>query len=338
MKIQYYSNLRAIACILVLMTHLAMPAIDPKYGIFMVFISVLGSPSSELFITMSSSLLAPTKYEMFEFYKKRFKKLIPPFLFWSFITVLLNVLLGSITYSKMIYQMLLFPIAPVYGVYWFVYVISGLYLLIPILSPWLREATKKQFRFILLLSFITIFLPYLNYFMDKDIYKIDGNYQFVLSFFGGYIVYFLLGVYLRKFPITFNKRVYFYLFSIVLLILGSIPFGSAYFYNRNLLPIVEHNLSFSSVCYVILIFTFCQNVKFPTIVESLFNIIAKYSFGIYLTHIIIGRLLVWEVMKNYRLANPLIETPLLVLITLILCIGILKILSYLPKSKYITGL
>src|SRR5690606_41090908 len=99
-KIQYFNNLRAIACILVILTHSSMPNSNPAFGIFLAGFSLLSSPSSELFVTISASLLAPTKQSMFEFYLKRFSKLIGPFLFWSFIVVLIDYTQAEISISE----------------------------------------------------------------------------------------------------------------------------------------------------------------------------------------------------------------------------------------------
>lgn len=46
-------------------------------------ISFMGSPSSELFLTLSGTVLLPVKVGVRQFYKRRFMKLLPPLLIWS---------------------------------------------------------------------------------------------------------------------------------------------------------------------------------------------------------------------------------------------------------------
>ncbi|WP_282035614.1 acyltransferase [Saccharicrinis aurantiacus] len=337
MQIQYFNNLRATACFLVLLTHSAMPATDNSYGVYMVLFSVIASPSSELFVTISSCLLAPTKQDMFSFYKKRFGKLILPFFFWSVVVLAISFLKQEINISQVIYKFLLFPIKPTHGVYWFVYTICGLYLIIPIISPWLLNAKKREIQFLLLLWSTTLIFPYLNILFGKEIYVIKGDYYFILSYLGGFVGFLLLGVYLRKYPIVFKSKVMSFFIISCILIIAILPLLIGYLYNRDFLTVVENNLSLTSALFVVAIFCFYQNFKLPKILEHIFNDIAKYSYGIYLIHILVIRDGVWLILKGNRLPHPLIETPLIAIVSLILCYIIVLLISKLPKSRYVIG-
>ncbi len=337
MKIQYINNLRAFACILVLLTHAALPAVDDSFGLYMVMFSLIASPSSELFVTISSSLLAPTKQEMFAFYRKRFAKLIPPFLFWSIVILIINLFKTNFDFSVFFRKLLLFPLVPVTGVYWFVYAIAGLYLIIPLVSPWLNGASKKQLLFVILIWLITLLLPFLNIALGENLYKTDGDYYFILVYLGGFVGYLFLGVFLRKYPIIFKKKLKAALFVTTLLLVGTIPIAYAYIIDRSSLPNISHNLSLTSAIFVMAIFCFFQNFKLPKFLESFFNTIAKYSYGIYLIHIIVIRDVIWIPFEKYRLPHPIIETPVITIIGLLTCLFIVWLISLLPKSKYIVG-
>ncbi|MNK67243.1 O-acetyltransferase WecH [compost metagenome] len=337
MPIQYINNLRAFACILVILTHSAMPATNPNFGVFMVVFSLIASPSSELFVTVSSSLLLPTKLEMFEFYKKRFSKLLYPVLFWSVFIVFLQYGEGKVSIEKAFDKLVLIPIVPVVGVYWFVYTICGLYLIIPVISPWIATAKRKEILFLIGIWCITLILPYINMLTGKSIYNIQGDYYFILNYLGGFIGYMLIGVYLRKFPLIFQAKYKAVAVILACLLIGTIPIMYAYGFNKNALETLSDNLSVTSALYVVAIFCFFQNFTLPLIIEKFFNIIAKYSFGIYLIHIIIVRDVVWRFLAEHRLPHPLIETPMICITSLGLCLLIVKILSLLPKSKYFIG-
>lgn len=336
-RVQYYDNLRAFACFLVILTHSAMPALSPSFGIFMVMFSLISSPSSELFVSISSSLLAPTKLPLMEFYKKRFSKLIWPFLFWSIFMVGYRFFMGQIDGNTAIERIVFFPIEPVEEVYWFVYAICGLYLINPIISPWLAVAKKKELKFILALWIITLILPYLNIITGKDKYNINGNYYFILTYMGGFLGYMLIGVYFKKYPVFISNKWLAILLIIVLITIGTMPVLWSYLFNRDATTLVTNNLSLTSALYVSAIYIFFKNFKFPNFLEYWMSMIANYSFGIYLIHILIVRDVVWKVLENHRIAHPLLETPMIALSSLFICLGIVKCLSYLPKSKYIIG-
>lgn len=336
-RIQYYDNLRALAVFLVILTHSAMPALESSFGVSMVFFSLIASPSSELFVSISSGLLAPTKMPMFQFYRKRFSKLLFPFLFWSVFMVAYRYLIGQIDGETAVYKILLFPIEPTEGAYWFVYAICGLYLINPVISPWLEVVKKREFHFILGLWLITLVLPYLNIITGEQIYDIQGDYYFILTYLGGFIGFMLIGVYFKRYPIFFKDK--FKAFSIVLTLiaLGTIPILGCYLFNKPALTPLSNNLSLTSAFYVSSIYIFFKNFKFSMLLERCASIIAKHSFGIYLIHIFIVREVVWKFLENSRLPHPLIETPFIALVSLMICLMIVKCLSYLPKSKYFIG-
>lgn len=336
-RIQYYDNLRAFACFLVILTHSAMPALDPSFGAFMVLFSLIGSPSSELFVSISSSLLAPTRMKMMDFYKKRFSKLLYPFLFWSMFMVGFRYFTGAIDGSTAIKRILLFPIKPTEGPYWFVYVICGLYLINPIISPWLAKAKKKELLFILGLWMVTLLLPYINVISGENIYQVNGDYTSILIYMGGFIGYMLIGVYLKFYPIFIKNK--FKALSLVLglIILGTIPILLAYAFNKDSLEYIMTDLSITSALYVIAIYIFFKNISFPRLIEKWMSTIAKYSFGIYLIHILVVTQIMKKLLENNRLPHPLIETPFIAIASLLICLVIVKLLSYLPKSQYFIG-
>lgn len=336
-RIQYYDNLRAFACFLVILTHSAMETSDTSVGVYYVFFTLLASPSSELFVSISSSLLAPTKLSMTQFYKKRFSKLLWPFLFWSIFTVGYRYFANQISGETALERILYFPIKPTDGVFWFVYAICGLYFINPIISPWLKEATKKELQIILGLWGITLILPYLNIITGKDIYRINGNYEFILVYMGGFVGYMFIGVYLKKFPIFIDNKIKAFLIVSGLVILGTLPVLWSYAFDRSAIYVFMNNLSLTSALYVTAIYIFFKNFKLPVILENWMTVVAKYSFGIYLIHILIVREVVWKLLENNRLPHPLIETPFVAIASLLICLIIVKCLSYLPKSEYIMG-
>ena len=330
-RIVYLDYLRILACLLVIFTHAAMPAQESD-GLYLSIISLIGSPSSELFLALSGAVLLPIKTDFSLFYKRRFSKLLPPLIIWSVIYTLISFFGGEIRFCNVIEQLIKIPFTPIVGVYWFMYVMIGLYLFAPIISPWIKNATKKQLEVFLLIWGITLLMPYLNIFIP-NIYNANGNYYWTLCNFSGFLGYWILGCYLLKHPIKigFNFRwllcsigTLTYLFVLVILKLNNFEMGP-YF----------DNLQIGSAFLVAIIFTIVQNLHLKQ--SNIVSNIANCSFGIYLIHIIIVRNLVWTFFESCNI-NPILETSIITLISFVISLLIVKILSKLPFSKYIVGI
>ena len=205
-RIPYLDLLRVLACLMVIFTHSAMSSTEED-GFFLALISLIGSPSSELFLTLSGAILLPIKTDYHSFYKRRFVKLLPPLVIWSIIYVFLLYFEGNIDFASVCGRIVKIPFVPIVGVYWFIYVMIGLYLFAPIISPWIRNATKKELEIFLAIWGVSLLMPYLNIFIP-GIYNNSGNYYWTLVNFSGFLGYWILGYYLHKYPIKIglNRR------------------------------------------------------------------------------------------------------------------------------------
>ncbi len=116
-RLCYIDNLRVLACFLVLLTHSAMPATDAaKEGFWMFLISFLDSPSSELFLALSGTVLLPVKTGFRPFYKRRFLKLLPPLIIWSILGVMLYVQTHGMPWSQAWDTIIRITLQPAVGV------------------------------------------------------------------------------------------------------------------------------------------------------------------------------------------------------------------------------
>ena len=95
-----------------------------------------------LFLMLSGALLLGKQESLPVFFKKRFLRIIPPFLFWSLVVfVIYRIMDGNkdlISFLPDYFVQLL--TAKIHGIYWFVYMIIGLYLITPLLRIICREA------------------------------------------------------------------------------------------------------------------------------------------------------------------------------------------------------
>ena len=314
-----------------------MPAIDSSYGPFYTFFSTLAAPSSELFLCISGAILLPVTKSFPEFYKVRFTKLLYPILFWSVVTTFYFFWYGEYGIKEAILKLLLLPFKPVHGVYWFIYAIVGLYLIAPFVSKWLIDSSKKQLQLFLMLWGITLVLPLFNYFIP-GFYDLDGSYYNMFCYFGGFLGYMILGVYLRKYPIEIGGGIGWTLLTNMLITILLLLVIFILKRKDVETSIVVDNLSLFSAIAVANIFTFVQQLSKMEIIQKtapFFENFAKYSFGVYLSHIVVIRS-VWLLFSEFRL-HPIIETPMICILSLIFAYIIVRLLSRLPFSKYIIG-
>jgi peptidoglycan/LPS O-acetylase OafA/YrhL len=97
------------------------------------------------------------------------------------------------------------------------------------------------------------------------------------------------------------------------------------------------NLQIGSAFLVAMLYTVIQSNPIKVnFIRNIVSELAKYSFGIYLVHIVVVRDIVWKLFQSSTI-HPLPETFLIAAISMIACYSIIKLISYLPFSKYTIG-
>lgn len=178
-------------------------------------------PCVPLFVMITGALLLPVKGEVAPFYRKRIGRVFWPFLIWSviynlfpWITGLLGVapevILDFFPYSGeevmrqsldvslgYIAQMPFnFSLLDVHM--WYIYLLIGLYLYMPVFSAWVEKASRKAQRWFLVAWGVTLFVPYYREFVGPYIWgSCSWNEFYMLYMFAGFNGYLLLGHYLR---------------------------------------------------------------------------------------------------------------------------------------------
>lgn len=314
----HYDLLRIIACIMVIIMHSPIPHAG-WYGPFLSGLSFFCAPSIGLFIMISGALLLnkpdQVAFDTRTFLSKRFGKILWPTLFWYSLGYLLRYC--GIRNAE-------------YGVLWFMFTLSGLYLLTPILFRWVHVASKKEVEFCLILWGISLCYPFLKLF-----FKMNQGTSSWIYYFHGYVGYFVLGYYLAKYQVKrsfiVGSFVLFALISIAFpifsLLLGlKVKFYSLFWY-----------LSLSVVLQCLVWWISIRKVyHFFEPWRSAIEFLSRYSFGIYLVHILVMRNFLWKISWIQSLSGYLqiiVCVFLTFVISLIICWGISK----LRVGKYIIG-
>lgn len=312
--------LRVLACAMVVLMHSPIPNIGTP-GFVLSGLSYLTSPCIGLFFMASGALLLPNGTEQAahfntkQFLCKRFSKIALPTIIWTVFSVLLE-MIGIKNAER--------------DVLWFMYTLAGLYLLTPILSRWLYQASKAEIELYLCLWFVTLLVPFIKLFIS-----INESDTSCLYYFHGYIGYYVWGGYLNRF--TFNKlQKYIYIFAFVVFSI-CIPLAVLGLH----IEIDFYNLFWYLSLPVVLMCTFwwflCHHIQKT---HKMVTILSKLSFGIYLVHILVMRNIIWKIggISTICGVGNALSGILQIIITTIASFGISAILCYLISKTSIGGI
>ncbi|MGQ7868333.1 acyltransferase [Sunxiuqinia sp. sy24] len=365
-RIVYLDVLRVLAMLMVIMVHVGdaylfnaeTMTFETEASLF----AVLLRSSVPLFIIMSSILLLPIKKDNTSFFKRRFTRVVIPFLIWSIIYVFLpipnEIAFGgpanTFTDSGLnvfLYNLMMVPFnftgSNVH--FWFLYIILGLYLFMPIISPWIKTASKRSLIFFLSMWGITLFFPYLRLYFPQIHGECDWNDFGMFYYFGGYLGYVILGYFLHhhnrlKAGQSMAIGAILFIVGVIVTYWGFIHDQNAFFKTLALSHVenwklIEFNISFLSPNVVIMtagVFMLFQNIKLSAFMKRVFTELSVFSYGIFLVHYIIT-LWITAWLHNSMMINPGLEQFLLTVLTFSISYGIVKPISFFPRSNYIIG-
>lgn len=349
-RIYFLDNMRVIACFMVIMVHscefffidgadIGIRSLNDGW-----WVSVIDSAfrcSVPLFVMISAYLLVPIRESVTAFFKRRLTRVLIPFVVWSLLYATLPYLWKTMDGQEVAASLLhlSYNFNDASGHLWFVYMLVGLYLFMPIISPWLEKAGKKAEQAFLLLWLVSTFFPYLHTCCNYLYGECYWNEYHTLWYFSGFLGYVVLAHYIRCY-LTWSPSKQ--------LLIGSLLYVVGYYitasiwYNR--IPVAtelqELELSWRFCTPNVVMMSFGAFI----VIQSLFKKqnkenrfiteVSKLSYGVYLMHIFI-------LNAMYGLVEGSLSTPLTILFvgtfTFVSCIVLAKILSYLPKSKYVVG-
>ncbi|WP_321977563.1 acyltransferase [Prevotella sp.] len=230
-RIIYLDFLKVIAIFLMVANHCVdnvTPAERalPWYNLWGSVYNSFTRPAIPLFMMVTGILLLPTKMDMGSFYKKRLSRVLIPFLVWSvlynlfpwftgllncdpetihvffkwadttqaFGDAMRNILMIPFNFSAFAVQM------------WYVYLLIGIYLYIPVFSAWVEKSDKRSQRIFLAIWAVSLFVPYLRNYLTENLFgECSWNEFGLFYYFAGFSGYMLLGYHLVKYPLQMSK-------------------------------------------------------------------------------------------------------------------------------------
>jgi surface polysaccharide O-acyltransferase-like enzyme len=150
--LHWADRLRNVATLMVIMIHVSAP-IAFQYTDYSStawwsgnFWNSLCRPGVPLFVMLSGFLLLGKDYPLGSFLTRRFSRVIIPALFWMLVYLFYGHL-GKNDPPNLKTGLLRIAESPVHYHLWFIYLIIGLYLVYPILRPWVKQAKEIDFLY-----------------------------------------------------------------------------------------------------------------------------------------------------------------------------------------------
>ena len=286
-----------------------------------------------IFVMLSGALLLPREEAIGPFLKKSFMRIVLPFLFYNMLFSIFNWQVRLRGKSFGLAEGLNWVGQQYFNGasyhFWYIYMIIGIYLFIPIIGRWIRSAPESHIQYFLGIWGLTILFnnphfPYLKL-------------PIALTDFTGYVGYLVLGYYLST--KEFSSRIKGKAFAVF--VLGTLwtMLGSYYFTAENgkFYGLLYANFSPSVVLATIGLFLFFRYQNLDIRILSPFrDWVSSHSYGIYLVHIIVLFYLAKAGVYGEML-HPSIAVPLTALACLLISGGIVWILRKIPLIKYVAG-
>ena len=215
--------MRVAACFMVILVHATEPFYLGGEGALILtkmdafwssFFDSIVRACVPLFVVASSYLQFPLHYSSGQFFKRRAVRILLPFLLWSAIY--------AFAWGEPVenFKNLLFNFNSAAGHLWFVYMLIGVYLLMPLLSPWAERVGKRELQVYLGIWAFTTIIPIIRDFVAggfdgmEFVYGVSGlsraaqtplwgesswNTYGTFYYLSGFVGYLLLGLYFRRF-------------------------------------------------------------------------------------------------------------------------------------------
>lgn len=268
-------------------------------------------PCVPLFVMITGALLLSRPVGE-GFYRKRIGRVLWPFLIWSVVYYLFPWILGligagedallmffpwtettSMSLATALERIACIPFNFSYVAchMWYIYMLIGLYLYLPIFAAWVERASRRQMEAFLLIWGLSTLLPYVGEFVNRYHFgTCDWNQFGLFYYFAGFNGYLLLGHYLCKYVKL--SLMHTLAVAIPLLVVGYAVNLSGYLHILSLPSPTPQQVELfwtyctpNVLCMTVAVFLMVRFVRIdnPRIVSLLKNL-TFCGFGIYMIH------------------------------------------------------
>lgn len=293
-RIRYFDLLRTVAIFFVIVIHCVAPLfttlpVNSRSWLISNLFESISRWAVPVFVMISGALLLNKKRDFKTFFKKNILKIVIILISWNFIYAVINQIKSGFSPISFVTDF-------VDGHYhlWFLYMLTGLYLITPFLKLLINNP-KKLKLFLIISFFFGILLPQLSNILSaipSDFNTIGQSLKRALENTGfgnliGYSFYYVMGYYIHNKTFTPKNKKMLYTLGLIGL---AITFFATWLFsllNNSSTVIFLKDLTINNVLFSIAIFTYAKHRSNKNIISSFLINISKYSLGIYAVHILV---------------------------------------------------
>lgn len=339
-RIEYLDSLRILATLAVVVLHLSaqhwadVAVTSRAWFAFNLYDSAVRW-AVPVFVMISGALFLGRDISLSAILRKNVLHIATAFAFWSAAYALIDFVAYGDTPVGALMQFF-------QGHYhmWFLFMIVGLYLIVPLLQKFVGDTALVRY-FLLLGLVFTFLLPQLAALSSLVSWEAGSVVNTIISYSHlqlplGFTVYFVGGYYLSKRAFTGREELVLYfagiagfLFTVFASAGVSAAQGAAttLFYGHD---------TFNVLLMSIAIFVFArQHLNFPHMGEQarkVLRALSKYSFGAYLVHAMVIELLQYFGIDTFS-CNAFFSVPLLALLVFVVSLALSAVLNRIPFFK-----
>lgn len=354
-RVAYFDILRALAIISVIVLHVFRIWPNAEIMSFRILslrqIFIFAVP---LFLMISGALLLNRDMELKDFFKRRFMRIIYPFILYViiFVGVLLFIMNTFSGFGEISTYLAKVPLQ--FG--WYFWMIFSVYLSLPVINKFIQHSSKKEIEYFILMLLVGSIFYQITY-----VFKI--KHYINLNLFVSPIAYLVLGYYLSKKEFKMEDK---NILSIALLVfiaislikisgengVFSMKYIDGYVFSKSEIVSSSLDLGFLSILQtscVFLFFRYLYRVKDGfylkirqifdnSIISRIYTSISRASYGIYLFH----RTLMVPleiIVVQWALSGKLVCITIVALILLILNVSwfVVLIINRIPFINKFSG-
>jgi len=298
-RVLYFDILNVIACIAVVfihhngLVHKYNPNLAGAWSQSLV-VEVLAFFAVPIFLMLTGATLMEyrKRYDTRTFFKKRFSRVLIPFVIWSIIVFIYAIWRGRYQLDELTVTSVINSLLTQESmiVYWFFPVILSIYLAMPILSLLTKPAHRKWLWYMVIVGVITysVIPPIFN----SLGLMINSGYLFPLTGSGGYIIYPILGYLLAtEKNIKTKWLVIICIAAVLMLVLRYIVTYFLTMQDGTANHLLSQYVYITSIIPAVAVFLIAKRIQWDTFIKgkgvSVLMAVSSCSLGIYLIHMFV---------------------------------------------------